>query len=422
MTYTIQPGWFVGVDWGSRTHHACILDAAGAIRGERAFEHSGAGLAALADWMVDAAGGMPPAAVGVAIETPRGPVAESLLVHGFAVHSLNPKQLDRFRDRHSPAGAKDDRRDARVLASALRTDPLAFHRVEPADPVVVELREWSRIADDLKGERRRLANRLGDQLWRYFPAFNDAVDDPAAPWALALWKRVPNPAAARGMRAGTYDKLLKKHGIRRFDGATLRNRLVQRALDIDPAAARAAEANVRLLGKRIALLNEQIAEAAAQVEAFLDRLGRDDPEPGADDEPAPGQAGEQRDVDILRSLPGVGPVVAATLFAEAHDALRRRDYHALRCRCGVAPVTRQSGGRSIVTRRLAVNGRLRDAAYHCARVAVQRDPASRARYDALRGRGHGHARSLRSVADRLLLVGCAMLRDGRLYDPQAAAA
>ena len=32
---------------------------------------------------------------------------------GFAVHALNPKQLDRFRDRFS--GAKDDRRDARVL-------------------------------------------------------------------------------------------------------------------------------------------------------------------------------------------------------------------------------------------------------------------------------------------------------------------
>ena len=35
---------------------------------------------------------------------------------GFTVHSINPKQLDRFRDRISPAGAKDDRRDARVLA------------------------------------------------------------------------------------------------------------------------------------------------------------------------------------------------------------------------------------------------------------------------------------------------------------------
>ena len=59
---------------------------------------------------------------------------------------------------------------------------------------------------------------------------------------------------------------------------------------------------------------------------------------------------------------------------------------------------------------LAAHDRLRDAAYHWARVAAQRDPASRAKCQALRSRGHGHARSLRSVADRLLNIACAMLR------------
>ena len=95
------------------------------------------------------------------------------------------------------------------------------------------------------------------------------------------------------------------------------------------------------------------------------------------------------------SLPGIGTVVLATLLAEASDALRRRDYHALRCLCGVAPVTRRSGKSLIVVRRLAAHDRLRDAAYHWARVAAQRDPASRAKYQALRARGHGHARTLR---------------------------
>ena len=37
--------------------------------------------------------------VGVAVETPSGPVVENLLAHD-SVHSIkNPKQLDRFRDR-----------------------------------------------------------------------------------------------------------------------------------------------------------------------------------------------------------------------------------------------------------------------------------------------------------------------------------
>jgi hypothetical protein len=85
--------------------------------------------------------------------------------------------------------------------------------------------------------------------------------------------------------------------------------------------------------------------------------------------------------------------------------------------CGVAPVTRRSGKTSIVLRRRACHPRLANAVYHWARVAVQNDRTARAKYEALRARGHGYARALRSVADRLLNVACAMLRDGTLFDP-----
>ena len=108
-------------------------------------------------------------------------------------------------------------------------------------------------------------------------------------------------------------------------------------------------------------------------------------------------------MDILNSLPGIGRIGLATLLAEAHDALgRRRDYQALRCLCGVAPVTRCSGKSVIVVRRLAAHNRLRDAVYHWAGVAIQHDAISKSKYAALRARGHRHARALRSVADRLL--------------------
>ncbi len=98
----------------------------------------------------------------------------------FRVHAINPKQLDRFRDRFSPAGAKDDSRDAEVLADALRTDPRCFRPLAPIDPTVVELREWSRIADDLRAERNRLGNRVRELLWRYYPQFLELTDDIAA--------------------------------------------------------------------------------------------------------------------------------------------------------------------------------------------------------------------------------------------------
>ena len=44
--------WFVGVDWGTQKHQACVVDADGAVVGERAFEHGGEGLSAMADWLL----------------------------------------------------------------------------------------------------------------------------------------------------------------------------------------------------------------------------------------------------------------------------------------------------------------------------------------------------------------------------------
>src|SRR5918998_4701856 len=190
--------WFAGVDWGSEQHQACILDGLGAIVGERAFAHSGAGLAALCDWLVSMAGDA--GAVAVAIEVPHGPVVDALLDRGFAVHAINPKRLDRLRDRFSVAGAKDDRRDARVAAAGLRTDPHLFRRVAVGDPAVVELRERSRLAEELQQERVRLANRIRQQLWRYYPQLLALGDDLTAEWMLELWSLAPNPTKAARLR------------------------------------------------------------------------------------------------------------------------------------------------------------------------------------------------------------------------------
>ena len=108
------------------------------------------------------------------------------------------------------------------------------------------------------------------------------------------------------------------------------------------------------------------------------------PSSAGTDAPAAALAGLSEVDGFLLSLPGIGNKVLATLLAAGNDAVRRRDYHALRCLCGVAPVTRRSGKSMIVTRRQAAHDRLRDAAYHWARVAAQRDPVSHDKYRSLR--------------------------------------
>ncbi len=49
---------------------------------------------------------------------------------------------------------------------------------------------------------------------------------------------------------------------------------------------------------------------------------------------------------------------------------------------------------------------------------MQREPRARNHYEALRARGHGYARSLRGVADRLIKMLFSMLTKGELYDPE----
>ena len=404
-----ERNWFVGVDWASQTHHVCVLDAHGDKLGERGFTHGGAGLAEMAAWILGRTK-TAAEAVHVAIEVPHGPVVESLMEHGFAVHAINPKQLDRFRDRFSPAGAKDDSRDAQVLADALRTDPRCLRRLAPVDPVVIELREWSRITEDLTQERTRLANRVREQLWRYYPQILGITDDVAHPWFLEMWALAPTPDKARRVRQATVAKLLKRRRIRRIDAAGVLDHLRAPPVVVAAGTTEAATAHIKAVAARLALVNQQLRQANNHLDRLTERLA-------ASGDAKPGQNTEQRDVTILASFPGVGRIVLATLLAEAFDPLQRRDYHALRCLCGVAPVTRRSGKSKIVIRRLAAHRRLRDVLYHWARVATQKDPTSRAKYAALRQRGHGHARALRSVADRLLAVACAMLQNQTLFDP-----
>jgi len=404
--------WFLGVDWGSAEHWARLAAAGGGGRlGPRRFAHGGEGLAALADWAL-AASGVRPEEIWVAIEVPHGPVVESLIERGSRVFSINPKQADRFRDRFSPAGAKDDSRDAEVLADALRTDPRAFREIRPTPALIVELREWSRMHDELVAEHGRAASQLREQLWRYYPqALELAGRDAGADWFLELLTLAPTPEKAQRLRKDAVQRLIRRHRLRRIDAAGVIDTLRAQPLTVAPGAVEAASAHVGLLAGRLGLINRQKRQVRVRLDQLLEACQQDD---------TWGQGEAQRDVTVLRSLPGVGRTVLATLLAEAFEPLQRRDYHALRCLGGVAPVTRRSGKTILVLQRRAANQRLANALYHWARVAAQRDPVCKAKYAALRGSGHAHARALRSIADRLLGVACAMLQAQITFDPNHA--
>ena len=305
---TDQKRWYTGVDWASENHHVLITDGEGRSIGEKIFKHGGEGLAEMAAWLTTTSGAVEPGQVQIAIEVPHGPVVETLIERGFKVHAINPKQMDRFRDSFTLAGAKDDSRDAETMASALRTYYGCFRLLAAGDPIVIELREWSRIAEDLGTERNRLTNRMREQFWRYFPAILELDGDLGAEWLLDLWEAVPTPDKAARIREATIAKLLKRNSIRRFDAAHVLRVLRQQPVTAAPGTTEAASAHTVTLIARIRLLNAQIKEAHERLDTITSRLA-------LTEETELGQV-RQHDVKILASLPGVGRIALATLLAE----------------------------------------------------------------------------------------------------------
>jgi len=103
----------VGIDWGRERHQVCVLDPQASVLASRSFQHTPAQLSARPQWLVTTSK-QEPTGIEVALEVTQGPLVQALQQHGFTVLSINPKQVDRFRDRLSPAGAKDDARDAEL--------------------------------------------------------------------------------------------------------------------------------------------------------------------------------------------------------------------------------------------------------------------------------------------------------------------
>lgn len=398
---------FVGIDWGSERHRVCVLDPAGGMVDQRWVEHSGSGLTELVDWLRNKCPGKDPTRVAVGIELPRGPVVETLVEQTFAVFSINPKQLDRFRDRYSPAGAKDDRRDAFVIADSLRTDMHCFHAVKLDEPAVFHLRELSRLDDDLRLEQNRLHNQLREQWHRFFPQLLKLSSAANQPWVWKLFEAAPTPAKAARLSTARIARILTGNRIRRIDSAQVHAIVSEHPLTVAPGAGEAASEHALLLLPRLRLLHEQRAAIAKRLETILADLSR----------PASGcESREHRDAELLLSLPGVGRQIAATMLSEASQAIAERDYHGLRCYTGAAPITRQSGKKKLVLMRQGCNERLRNALYHWSRVSVVCDPASKAAYAALRAKGQTHGRALRGIGDRWLAVLMSMLRHRTRYD------
>ena len=390
-----EPTLLVGIDCGSKAHVVCALDASGKQKRQLDIPHSSEGFARLISWLRE--DGRDPRSIAIAIEDPHHAVVERLLEQGMQVFGLNPKQLDRFRDRHTVAGAKDDSRDAYVLADALRTDRHLFTALATPAREVILVREASRRYDTLQRDCNRQTNRLFALLVRSAPnllALRHGADEP---YFFALLGLAPTEEKAKKLRLVQVQRVLEAYGKRKFTAEDVLAVLRAPRLTLAPGATEAFSTSLLACLRLLVPTYEEMTATRSSLRELCRQAGRD--------------------AEILDSFPGAGEVVTAAFVAEAGHALAARNLAQLRGLTGVAPVTRRSGKSHSVSMRRACNRHLRDASYHWARTAIVWDPVARAQYQALRERGHTYSRSLRGVADRLLSRLIAALNANSLYKP-----
>jgi transposase len=158
------------------------------------------------------------------------------------------------------------------------------------------------------------------------------------------------------------------------------------------------------LDAHVVWLSQQLAE----LDGELDRTLRDSPVWRAKE-------------DLLRSIPGIGPVVARTLLGELPElgCLDRGEVAAL---AGVAPLNQDSGRRRGKRRTWGGRAPVRAALYMAAVTATRCNPTIRALYTRLRAAGKPAKVALVACMRKLLIIANAILRDATPWSADVALA
>jgi transposase len=115
-------------------------------------------------------------------------------------------------------------------------------------------------------------------------------------------------------------------------------------------------------------------------------------------------------IDVLNSVPGIGPVMIATLLAELPElgSLSRGQIAKL---VGVAPIVKQSGKRDGKRTVRGGRGQVRKVLFMCGMVAIRNNPVIKQFYQRLLKRGKLKMVALVAAMRKLLIIINQMVRD-----------
>jgi transposase len=380
---------FMGIDWAEQHHDLCLLDTEGRILAQRQIPDGLEGVALLHGLLAEHI--ERPAEAVVGIEIDRGLLVSALLAAGYQVYAINPLAASRYRERHVTSRAKSDRGDAKMLADLVRTDRHNHRPVEPDSDLLEAIKVLARTHQSLIWTRQRLLNQLRSTLREFYPGALAAFDELDHPDALAVLAVAPGPELGRRLSRSRIASVLRRGGRQRnLDrrAGEIRAALRTPQLAAAPLVADAYATSVAALAMVITGLSDQVAAVEA---TLVDRFER------------------HPDAAILRSQPGLGPILGARVLAEFGDAPNRyADAKARRNYAGTSPITRASGTSRVVMARVARNRRLFDACYRWSLGAQACSPGAHAYFDAHDPGPRTSKAARRKLANKLvgILHGC----------------
>jgi transposase len=387
----------VGIDIGGRTHLVarCRDGMSRADRETLPVSQSRAGFASLDAWLER----QPQPVTLMAMESSGHywmPLASHLRRREVPVAVVNPLAAKYFA-KSRLARTKSDPADARSLAEmAMRDSP------PTRDPLAgAELRQAARFAMTLVTEQAKVCQRLIRLVDLGFPELGELFDDPTCRTAREVLRIAPTARAATRRRTATLADANAGPGHRRL-GPARAKRLQAAAADSIAVPELDAEVTfeVGLLLDQYDLLERQIEAADRRVAGLLD-----------------GEVARR-----LRTIPGVGPAIVATLIAEIGDIDRFSDFDQLLAYAGVHPAEHSSGRKGSNPETAwhmskAGNSHLRAAAYRMAVVGVQHNPVIAAHYARKRTAGKSKMNALGHCMRKALSIVWGVWRNGQDFDP-----
>src|SRR5437870_3742356 len=199
--------YYMGVDWADEFHQVWVSDSQGKKVAEMKIEQSPKGMGEFGGWLHQRKA--EEIELWAAIEKPHGRIVDFLLDHGVVVYPVNPKALDRARDRFRMSQSKSDSFDAYVLAEFLRTDHTHLRALEPNSVQAQELKMLSRDHERLMRQKTRLLNQIEITLKEYYLRPLEVFGDLETKIARDFLKAYPTPQALSKLNRRGWNRFAK---------------------------------------------------------------------------------------------------------------------------------------------------------------------------------------------------------------------